>query len=419
MKKFIDSQLSLFNNNKYLISLDIARIVAVLLILLMHIESGFNSYTGNKLINFIYIGPYGVPIFFFISGFLIFRSLERKKQSIFTFWYNRTAALIPLYYSLLFIYIVSIFIFSNYLNNFQEVSLSKVISSLFFGFGRMELTYLSASWTMWPIFVFYTYASLILIKVPKNYFIRLLIGSALISGSYLFPGAGLFGEYSLAGVPEINSWTIGTTSGGILLTCIGNFASILGSYYIFTFLKIFTPIIVKSKFIFKRDNIFILGLFLLSSFYYFKGSNYFYFSAGAFLFYVFNLKKYSYLLAHFVVLLICSLISLRNNNYAFLIYFLFIFTPFLEDIALNLNEIIKKIINLLSKISYSIYLVQIFSIPLFFKISFIFWNKDLVYWKSLIGCLLFTIIISFVVWNILEQPLNQIFSSMKKRNINI
>ena len=64
MFKKIDSYLSLFNNSKYLISFDIARSIAMLVILFMHIESGFSSYTNKSFTNFVSFGSYGVPIFF-------------------------------------------------------------------------------------------------------------------------------------------------------------------------------------------------------------------------------------------------------------------------------------------------------------------------------------------------------------------
>ena len=108
--------LTKFNNSNYLISFDIARILAMLLILFLHIESGFNDYTGNSFDNFIYIGPLGVPIFFFISGFLIFKSLnDNTNKKFFNFWYKRSIRLLPLYYSLLIIYIICIY-FHMYLN---------------------------------------------------------------------------------------------------------------------------------------------------------------------------------------------------------------------------------------------------------------------------------------------------------------
>ena len=136
----------LFNNKKCLLSFDIARGLALFLILFMHIEAGFNSYTDNSFTNFLYIGPFGVPIFFFISGFLIFKSLnDNPNKNFFNFWYKRSIRLLPLYYSLLIIYIICIYVFSENLNNFQNLIYQKFYLFYFFGFGRLDKTYLSAS----------------------------------------------------------------------------------------------------------------------------------------------------------------------------------------------------------------------------------------------------------------------------------
>lgn len=52
-RKILDSYLYNINNSAKLVPLDIIRVVACFFILFMHIESGFNSYTGNKFVNFL------------------------------------------------------------------------------------------------------------------------------------------------------------------------------------------------------------------------------------------------------------------------------------------------------------------------------------------------------------------------------
>lgn len=330
MRKKIETYFSFFNNSKFLITFDIARSTALLLILCMHIESGFNSYTGNNFQNFVGIGSYGVPIFFFISGFLIFKSLNVTPVVHFShFWRKRITRIVPLYYSMLIIYILCIIIFSKILNNFQEINLLKVLTSFFFGFGKMDLTYLSAAWSLWYEFVFYSFASLLLIN--------------------------------------------------------------------------------KNIFVYKRLEIIVFCIFILSLFLYANGSIYFYFSSGSFLFLIFKLKRFSYLAFHLITLFILSIFSNKDDLNSLIIYFIFIFISFSEKLLINLNIDLRNIINLFSKISYSAYLTQIFTIPIFYKIQYRIWQYDLVYWNSLLSCLLFTIIISFFVWSNLEKPLNKFF----------
>lgn len=331
MRKQIDLYFSFFNNSRFLISFDIARSIALFLILFMHVESGFNSYSGNKFNYFLEIGSYGIPIFFFISGFLIFKSLNKKPIIKFSkFWFRRLSRLIPLYYSMLTIYIVCILSFSKILNNFQDINFSKIITSLFFGFGKMELTYLSASWSLWYEFVFYSFTSLLLIK--KNLFI-------------------------------------------------------------------------------KRLNIVSLIIFFSSLFLYATGSVYFYFSSGAFLYLTLTTKRFRILPLHLMVLLAISIFSKKDDINSLILYAIFIIIPFFEKFFSKANPIFKEIINFLSKISYSTYLTQIFTIPIFFKINSLIWKVNLVYWKSLLNCIFFTIIISFFVWSYLEKPLKKLFST--------
>ena len=407
----INATLSFFNNKKYLLSFDIARSLASFLVLFMHIEAGFNSYTNNRFINFIHVGSYGVPIFFFISGFLILKSINDKKISnILKFWYRRITRLLPLYYFLLFFYLICILIFSRNLNNIQEINPSKVITSLFFGFGKMEFSYLSASWILWPEFVFYSFTSLLLIKIKGISNQKLLIGTAILALSFLFPGAGLFGTYNFEGTSAILIDMPEASLAGILLTLIGNLLSAIGALIIFQGIIPNIKSDSSQDVYFIKENFLFFLLIILSTYYFAKGEFYFYFASGAFLFLTFKYKKYFYFIVHFLTLLIISMISKSSDSNGLLIYLLFFFTPTLETLATNFNCRTKKIISLLSSISYSVYLTQIFTIPLFFKISYFFWKENLIYSQSIIICMIFTIIISFIIWSNLEKPLNKFFS---------
>ncbi len=418
IKNIINEYLSFFNNSKYLISFDIARCTALLLILFMHIEAGFNSYTGNSFINFLYVGPYGVPIFFFISGFLIFKSLnENLNLSFFNFIYKRSLRLLPLYYFLLILYILSILIFSESLNNFQEINFSKIISSLFFGFGRLEKTYLSAGWALWPEFVFYSFTALLLINAPNDKFKKIFTGLALIFGSLLFPGGGLLRTSGIGGLEAVKPWTEGGSTIGILVTCFGNLIAFLGiSFFLKGFADFLSPLITKNRFLFIKEYFAILVTFILTSYFYSNGSYYFYFSSGAFLFLCLKKKNFLFLFIQFLTLGLISIFSFKSNIISLVIFFTFLFFPILEKFTLKFNHNMVKIIKIFSKISYSIYLVQIFSIPIYFKISRFLWKDNLLYWQSFFNCLFFTVISSYIIWYLIENPLNKIFFSRKRIN---
>jgi len=333
MKGKVKAKLSSFQNAKYLISYDIARVLAVFFVLTMHIESGFNSYSGNSFGYLRVVGGYGVPIFFVISGFLITKTIN-KDNSFKQFWRKRIVKIIPLYYILLMIYILGSQLFSSYLNKLQVISYDKIITSLFFGFGEMNLSYISASWSLWYEMIFYFCISLLLLS--------------------------------------------------------------------------------KESIIRKYTNQMTITILVLNLYFYYIGSLFFYFTCGIFIFLIYNSKDtITIFLIHLLLLNIISLISLNNDNNALYIYFLFTILPIFEGKFNNLFPIAKKTINVLSKASYSLYLTQVFTIPLFYKATYYTWGSKLSYSGSVFHCLCFTVLVSIIVWAYIERPITSFLYTYK------
>ena len=92
-------------NKKIIYELDGLRGVAALAVVFYHYTTRFsikfNSDIISNVINFKY-GHYGVQLFFVISGFVIFMSIEKVK-SPFEFLYKRFVRLYPTFWMSLFL----------------------------------------------------------------------------------------------------------------------------------------------------------------------------------------------------------------------------------------------------------------------------------------------------------------------------
>ena len=100
-----------------IIGLDVLRTIAITLVVFVHSLFIFTAFDQNKFIGglialFIWIGPFGVDLFFVLSGFLIgkiliniyFDSSHFSVRSIKHFWIRRWFRTIPNYFFLLTVY---------------------------------------------------------------------------------------------------------------------------------------------------------------------------------------------------------------------------------------------------------------------------------------------------------------------------
>ncbi|MFK8006503.1 MAG: acyltransferase family protein [Saprospiraceae bacterium] len=115
---------------------DLIRFLAALQVLIIHarahlkIESEFLDYASLYFLKFF---P-GVPIFFFISGFLIYGSFERNKDNLKKFFWNRFLRIYPaLWVCFLFVIVLLLNDFTGHYSSF----FSKEI--LFWIFGQLSI----------------------------------------------------------------------------------------------------------------------------------------------------------------------------------------------------------------------------------------------------------------------------------------
>ncbi|MBD2769954.1 acyltransferase [Hymenobacter sp. BT664] len=92
--------------NKRIISIQLLRALACLLVLVVHLAS------FNPLTNLQFGGGIGVDIFFIISGFIIAGSVEGlpAKRPIYTFLVNRFSRVVPYYYLLTLVYVTGVYV---------------------------------------------------------------------------------------------------------------------------------------------------------------------------------------------------------------------------------------------------------------------------------------------------------------------
>ncbi|UBM59735.1 acyltransferase [Marinilongibacter aquaticus] len=84
-----------FRHNNF----DLIRLVAAVQVMLFHAFTHFNVQApfADQIKGFVYLLP-GVPIFFTISGFLIYQSLERNRDKLKKYFVNRALRIYPALY---------------------------------------------------------------------------------------------------------------------------------------------------------------------------------------------------------------------------------------------------------------------------------------------------------------------------------
>src|SRR5689334_9095967 len=85
-----------------LVSIQIARAVAALSVLFWHIEWVYNDVSGSGnlgLPSVLWLGGYGVDLFFVISGFIISTIIEKPNAALFDFAKKRVYRIVPFYWA--------------------------------------------------------------------------------------------------------------------------------------------------------------------------------------------------------------------------------------------------------------------------------------------------------------------------------
>ena len=144
------------NKQRRLLEIDALRGIAAICVCLFH----FSLAYPNRLLPLSYFkyGCTGVDLFFMISGFVIFMSINSSK-SLKDFWVARFNRLFPDYWLSLIIALLSYY----FLTNFEfKISFNYVIGNLFMVQPLFKTSYLvDAYWTLYVELCFYLFISII------------------------------------------------------------------------------------------------------------------------------------------------------------------------------------------------------------------------------------------------------------------
>ncbi len=142
--------------------LDIAKIVSVWLIVIMHCESAVASYMDidHWQVNTNFAN--GVWVLFTISAYLIGTNIEKDlKKGSKKYAIKKLMRIYPQYLAVLTAYIIVIAITpQGYLNNEQTVTAENILKSLLFNFGQLDSGYIGAAWFLYYIMSFYVIVGL-------------------------------------------------------------------------------------------------------------------------------------------------------------------------------------------------------------------------------------------------------------------
>lgn len=173
--------------------MDSLRWIAILLVLMVHFTlliPYIDKSISENIKNLMYIWQYGVILFFIISSYTLFRSIDLRKENSFkSFYIRRFFRIAPLYYVILIWLFFTTNWVSYYMTNNEWITFSNLILHIFFLNGFYKETYNSIIWVEWTIFVevmFYLILPIIYIyKKQINKIFILFICISIITFIYL------------------------------------------------------------------------------------------------------------------------------------------------------------------------------------------------------------------------------------------
>lgn len=168
--------------------IDSMRGIAILMVLLVHSTTFFSIFNIEQLPlhieNILYSGKYGVALFFIVSAYTLFRSLDiRQEDGYIDYYIRRFFRIAPLYYSVLIV----LFLFADgqkaYLENSENgISIFNLISHMFFINGLFTNYFNSIIGVEWTIFVEVSfYLILPIVFIYKKYLLHISIVFFIIS----------------------------------------------------------------------------------------------------------------------------------------------------------------------------------------------------------------------------------------------
>jgi peptidoglycan/LPS O-acetylase OafA/YrhL len=355
--------------------LDGFRCIAIISVLLYHFYYRWApplspvEYYHYEYIFFIFrYGHYGVEMFFVISGFVIFYSLE-KSSSLYSFLYKRFIRLFPalLLCTFLTYFLVYAFDPDNKLH-FRSTTPLNLLPSLTFIpssiwqylFGRDDIGYINGSyWSLWPEVVFYVASGFVYFTNQKSF---------------------------------LSVWL------KLVLT--------------FTFIRIISS--TKNQWLFNETANFIFQK-VTKSFFFFGINYWVYFSLGTLFYSLFSKKKISGL-DYFIIIILVALELFFLPNYALRFLLLAVIGLFIIFIYReNYLKFLKlKIIAKIGLISYSLYLIhEVLGVILINKLSYIIGIPSFNKFIPVLVILTF-IIISSGIYKYYEVPIAKYLKNLNK-----
>lgn len=140
-------------------------------------HSIFSDYF-SKVINFIFIGPFGVDIFFMLSGFLMTGVLVSKRFTISGFFISRLKRLFPAHFFVLAMQLTSCTLITGVLNLFFVAYFFENIPLLNF-----------VEWSLAYEFLFYLFVACLILatrSMTKIFFVSVTLLSCIVFVSFWF-----------------------------------------------------------------------------------------------------------------------------------------------------------------------------------------------------------------------------------------
>ena len=173
--------------------IDILRGIAVIAVIMYHffVLLGLTGYSVYPYIKTF--GSMGVPLFFIISGYLIFRSVERNidskgiKKGLLNYFFHRLFRILPAYYFNLFVVIlIASFVIGNdyfYSASFFRQIFTHLTFTNYFIYKSAGFEINGAYWTLGIEMLWYIVAPLLFIFFRKT---RILVTIMLLSLLYIW-----------------------------------------------------------------------------------------------------------------------------------------------------------------------------------------------------------------------------------------
>lgn len=219
--------------------IDSMRGIAILMVLSVHSTVFFNIFRIDHLpFNFeqiLYSARYGVALFFIVSGYTLFRSLDIRQENGFkNYFIRRFFRIAPLYYVVLFVLYVSTEGEEFYLDNSENgISIYNFLSHLLFVNGFFKNYFnsiIGVEWTIFVEFSFYLILPLIYIYRKK----LLSISFMLLILSFLGTVSGKIIQEDLIKT-QLNVspiiWAVVFTFGCLLYTYENKYSLSLNQYF--------------------------------------------------------------------------------------------------------------------------------------------------------------------------------------------